>query len=154
MTRPTLITFLGGLGHTPAERLVADARRAAARDTIEAALSTGAYHNVIFPTDDFENIPDLPDLQIDLDAAPFHFGRRLADLIALTRIERVVYLGGGSVPLFGPDDFRDLAAQITDDTAITNNAFSSDLVAFPIREGVLEAIAPLERDNALARALE
>jgi hypothetical protein len=155
MPPPTLVVFLGGLGHAPVEQLVAAARRAATLDTIEAALSTGAYHNAILPTDDFEDTPDIPDLQIDPDRAPFHFGRRLADLIKLTRLERVVYLGGGSLPLLDAAALADIARRLArNDTAVTNNAFSSDLIAFPVTDAVLKTIPGVDRDNALARALE
>jgi CTP:molybdopterin cytidylyltransferase MocA len=152
--KPTLVIFLGNLGTSPVERMVGGARRAAAFDTIEAAISTRAFDHAILATDEPCD-QDLPaELELDVDDADFHFGRRLSDLIRRHDLEPVLYLGAGSVPLFGPEDFRDLAASLRDDTAITNNAFSSDLVAFLVREGVLKAIAPLDRDNALARALE
>jgi hypothetical protein len=154
MTRATLVVFLGNLGATPAEQLVASARRAATLDTIDAGLSTGAFERAILATDHTGDIAPVPNLELDLDEPPFHFGRRLVGLIQGHRPASVVYLGGGSVPLFTADDFRDLAGQLTDEIAVTNNAYSSDLMAFPVREHVLEAIAPLDRDNALARALE
>jgi len=152
--RPTLVVFLGGLGATPVEQMVAGACRAATLDTVEAALSSGAYGRAILTTDTPFDAADIPGLSVDVDDRDFHFGARLSDLTRLHDLETVVYLGCGSAPLFGANDFRDLAASLTDDIAITNNAFSSDLIAFPVRVGVLEAIAPLERDNALARALE
>jgi hypothetical protein len=152
--RPTLVIFLGGLGSTPIEQIVGAARRAATLDTIEAALSSGALNRVILATDTPFDVADIPELTVDVDDGKFHFGARLSELIRRYALESVLYLGGGSVPLFGPDDFRDLAASLTADVTLTNNGFSSDLVAFPIRDGVLEAIEPLERDNTLARALE
>ena len=154
MPRPTLVIFLGGLGTTPVEQAVAGARRASALDAIEAALSTAAFDRAILATDDAVRRRDIPGLAVDLDDAPFHFGTRLSTLISRHALQSVVYLGGGSAPLFHADDFRDLTATLTEATALTNNAFSSDLVAFPVREGVLEAIEALDRDNALARALE
>ena len=152
--KPTLIIFLGGLGSSPAEQTVADARRAAALDTIEATQSTDAYASAILPTDDFEDPPDIPGLHIDFDRAPFHFGRRLADLIQLLKLERVVYLGGGSLPLLDAPALADIAQRLMHDTAITNNAFSSDLIAFPVTDAVLQTIRATNRDNPLARALE
>ena len=153
-TRPTLVVFLGGLGTSPVEQAVADARRASALDTIEAALSTAAFDRAILATDEPFDAANIPGLNVDVDEGDFQVGDRLSDLIRRHALEAVVYVGGGSVPLFAPNDFRDLAQALTNDSAITNNAFSSDLVAFPVREGVLEAITPLDRDNALARALE
>jgi hypothetical protein len=154
MPTPTLVVFLGGLGGAPVEQIVGAARRAATADSIEAALSSGAFKRAILATDAPFDFAHIPGLTVDVDDGDFHFGARLSELIRLYAPESVLYLGGGSVPLFGPDEFRELAASITDDIAITNNAFSSDLVAFPVRDGVLEAIEPLDRDNALARALE
>jgi len=152
--RPTLILFLGGHGSTAVEHMVATARATSTLDTFEAALSTGAFDRALLATDAPLEADDIPNLTIDLDDAPFHFGARLSDLLERYALHSVVYLGGGSVPLFGPDDFRELASQLANDVAITNNAFSSDLVAFPVSGSVLEAIAPLDRDNALARVLE
>jgi hypothetical protein len=151
---PTLVVFLGNLGASGAEQLVASARRAATLDTIEAALSTGAFERAILATDDTGDIAPRPNLELDLDERPFHFGTRFAGLVQRHALDSVVYLGGGSVPLFTTDVFRDVAAQLTGEIAVTNNSYSSDLVAFPVGDGVLKAIVPLERDNALARALE
>jgi len=153
-SRPTLTIFLGGLDTTQVERVVAVARRASALDSIEAALSTAAFDRAILATNAPLPEAHIPGLTIHVDEGDFHFGSSLVALIEQHALNTAVYLGGGSVPLFGPDDFLGLAATLRDETAITNNAFSSDLVAFPVRAGVLEAIAPLERDNALARALE
>jgi hypothetical protein len=73
----------------------------------------------------------------------------------MTRLERVVYLGGGSLPLLDAEAFADIARGLAGgDVAVTNNAFSSDLIAFPITDAVLKTIPTVNRDNALARALE
>jgi hypothetical protein len=63
-------------------------------------------------------------------------------------------MGGGSVPLFGADEFADVASRLATGGAVTNNAFSSDLVAFPVSERTLAIIEGVERDNGLARALK
>jgi CTP:molybdopterin cytidylyltransferase MocA len=154
MPRPTLIIFLGNLGSSPAEQTVAAARRAATLDTIETALSTATFDRAILATDDATDVPNLSHLEVDLDDATFHFGPRLADLIERSDLDRVVYLGGGSLPLLDTPDLADIARCIDPNTAVTNNAFSSDLIAFPVTDAVLEAIRTTERDNALARALE
>jgi len=153
--KPTLVVFLGGLGATPVEQMVAGARRAASLDTTEAALSTGAFDRAILASDDAAGIPPIPDLEIDLDARPFRFGARLASLIERHALQSVVYLGGGSLPLFDPAAFAAIAQRLArGGTAITNNAFSSDLVAFSVNDALLETIRTTGRDNALARALE
>jgi hypothetical protein len=156
MPPPTLVIFLGGLGDTPVEQTVARARRAASLDTIEASLSTRAYARAILATDDRTALQSIPDLEIDLDDdGPFHFGARLASLIEKRGLERVVYLGGGSLPLFDAAGFDEIARKLKHPTtAITNNAFSSDLIAFRVTNAVLETIRAADRDNPLARALE
>jgi hypothetical protein len=152
--RPTLITFLGGLGTSPVEQTVAAARRAATLDTIEAALSTGAIERALVATDDPTDFPNVPHLEIDPDVGPFHFGDRLAALLVRRRIESVVYLGGGSLPLLDGAALAQVAASVDRDIAFTNNAFSSDLIAFPVTDAVHKTIPTVDRDNALARALE
>jgi hypothetical protein len=155
MPRPTVTVFLGGLGTTPVEQMVAGARRAATLDTIEAALSTGAYERALLATDDPITLPTIPNLEIDLDDGPFHFGARLSSLIERHQLSSVVYLGGGSVPLLDAAAFSEIARSLAlPKTAITNNAFSSDLVAFPVNDAVLETIRATQRDNPLARFLE
>ena len=153
---PTLVVFLGGLGDTTAERMVADARRAASFDTIEAALSTGVFDRAILATDDSSALTTISKLEIDLDDdGTFHFGSRLAGLIEKRALERVVYLGGGSLPLFDAAGVEEIARKLKHPTtAITNNAFSSDLIAFTVTNAVLETIRATGRDNPLARALE
>ena len=156
MTRPTLVVFLSGLSGSPVEETVAGARRAAALDSVEAALSSAAFDRAILAID--EPVPDaeIPGLVIDADDGPFHFGARLSSLINRYHLRSVVYVGGGSVPLIGPDDFAALVAKLEahPQGVITNNSFSSDLVAFPVAANALGAIQALDRDNSMARALE
>ena len=104
--------------------------------------------------------PDIPGVELDADAGPFHFGRRLAAVIRRHNHPHVVYLGGGSLPLLTPDNFAAIAKALDRGVAVTNNTYSSDLVAFPLRlwlrprpGAILAAIETLGRDNALARAL-
>jgi 2-phospho-L-lactate guanylyltransferase (CobY/MobA/RfbA family) len=146
---PTLIVFLGGFGSSEVERLVDSARTAASFDAIDAWGS-----NAIIVTDDPELRANTARVLIDHDTGDFHFGRRLAGVIQRHNIERAVYIGGGSVPLFGPNDFAGVAARVTDAVAVTNNLYSSDLIAFPVNDRVLATIESVGRDNSLARALK
>jgi hypothetical protein len=148
---PSLVVFLGGLGHSPLERTVAGARAAAALDSVEAALTAG-YAAAILATDGATELPPMPDgVTVDVDGGPFRFGERLADVVRRHRLERVVYLGGGSLPLLAVADFRHVAQLLAAGAVVTNNQFSSDLVAFPA--GTLGGIELPERDNRLARDL-
>lgn len=160
-TKPTLITFLGGLGDALAESIVGTARWAASLDTIETALSTGAFSGAILVTDVRVPPPDIPGVELDVDEGPYHFGRSLAAVIRSHDLSSVLYMGGGSLPLLATDAFPAIAETLSRGAAVSNNTYSSDLVAFPIStvaqgpspEHVLASIEPLARDNALARAL-
>ncbi len=151
--RPALVVFLGGLGGSPVEEIVGTARWAASLDSIEAALTTGAYSCAILVTDDHSLRADVPGVTVDCDGGTYHFGRRLAGVLLRHDVEAAVYMGGGSVPLFGPPDFATLAGGISDGGATTNNAFSSDVAAFPVGARTLAAVESCDRDNSLARAL-
>jgi hypothetical protein len=54
---------------------------------------------------------------------------------------------------FTAEDLAGLTQAAAAGLAVTNNLYSSDLVAFPVRGHALEVIETLGRDNALARAL-
>lgn len=152
--RPTLVVFLGGLGESSVEQVVGAARTTAALDSIEAALATRELAGAILATDDASLRVEMPNVTLDVDEGPFRFGHRLAGVIRRHRIESVVYMSGGSVPLFKEDDFAELTRALKrDGTAVTNNTFSSDLVAFPVDVGTAGSIVSLARDNGLARAL-
>jgi hypothetical protein len=151
--RSALVVFLGGLGDSPVEQMVAGACAAATLDTVRAALASGRFQGAVLVTDGRIDLPDRPaGVALDVDAGPFHFGCRLAETIGRHGLEQVVYIGGGSLPLLGADEFGRIAdALVEDGVAVTNNYFSSDMVAFPA--GALARIGPPDSDNRLARAL-
>lgn len=150
---PTLVLFLGGLGGSAVEDTVAAACRAAALDSIAAAQASGAFSQTVLVTDDPSSFTDLPDAVIlDADRVPFHFGRRLAGVIERHGLEAVVYQGGGSVPLLAAADYAGIARACEEGVLVTNNYFSSDLVAFRPASALCR-VEPPESDNALARAL-
>jgi hypothetical protein len=156
---PTLIVFLGGFGACGVEQLVDNARIAASLDAIEAfQKACGGLGEPAPPAFLITNDPtlkcEIPGVTIDCDAGDFHFGRRLAGVIRRHRVQSAIYLGGGSVPLFDAAGVADVALRLAGGIAVTNNLFSSDLVAFPASERTLAVIEGVERDNALARALK
>lgn len=156
---PTLIVFLGGFGASDVERLVDRARVAASFDAIEAFLEAcgglgGSPPPALLVTNDPALKCDIPGVTIDCDVGDFHFGRRLSGVIRRHRVESAMYVGGGSVPLFGPAEFADVASRLANDGAVTNNQYSSDIVAFPVTDRVLAVIEGVQRDNALARVLK
>jgi CTP:molybdopterin cytidylyltransferase MocA len=150
MRTPTLIVFLGGFGSSDAERLVDEARTAATLDAVDAWRSALPQAPAIVVTDAEDLRADQPNVVIDCDGRDFNFGRRLADVLRRHKIERAVYMGGGSMPLFTAEDF----ARVAGGGATTNNLFSSDLIAFDVDDDVLGVVETIERDNSLARALK
>lgn len=155
--RPALIIFHGGLGHGEAERLMADARAAAARNTARTALAAG-FEAVIVATDEPEAFPDhLPNLFVDPDdrhPQPFRFADRLRAIVAHYGLEKPAVMGSGSVPLLGLDEFQLIVEQLEqrDRRFVTNNFFSADLTAWTPGEAIFE-VGPFDRDNVLPRRL-
>ncbi len=147
---PALVIFYGGIGDSSVERAVDDARLAAALDAAEAALEGGAGRAIIV-TDEADLAIGLAGVEVNASDSPFHFGRRLTDLVRRHRLTSVIYTGAGSVPLFTADGFRGVVSGLARGVIVTNNRFSSDLVAFPADGAALAAAEAVERDNALAR---
>lgn len=82
------------------------------------------------------------------------FGERLVDVIRERRLERLVVLGAGSVPLLRVSDARRLvaAAAQAGRAALTNNRYSSDVCAISDASALVD-LPPLPTDNALPRWL-
>jgi hypothetical protein len=165
----TLIIMAGGGGETPVEQAVAGACRAAARDTIERALAAGVASRILVVTDHAEWAETLAYLPVEIDlepppapppvsrerareeAAPFHFGRRLAGVIERHGIRRAFYLGGGSAPLMDGHALRAVADTVRHDDRliVTNNIYSSDWAAFAPAEVAVQHANDLRSDNSL-----
>ena len=69
-------------------------------------------------------------------------------------LRSVIYLGGGSVPLLGEAEFAEIVSRLLVSTAVTNNRFSSDLIAWNPDAAGLNVVENVSRDNSLARALQ
>ncbi len=158
-TDPWLVLFCGGMGGTPAEEMLAGALRECALDTLEDALSTGAYGGAIVvadrPSADYLG-PLLPAgvrLDVDQPGEEFHLGRRLAEVVTRYHLERPVYVGSG-LPLVRADELAAVASTlaISDFTVVSNNYFSADLVGF-VPGGVVEDIELPNNDRILPRLL-
>lgn len=153
MEHPVLLLFLGGMGGSPVEEMVAGTQRAVAQDIRERARASKAFEQIILATDD-KGIEVSPGEVVDYDPQPFHFGKRLYQLIEKYRLNRPFYLGGGSAPLLSAQQLGAMARQLSTstNTVITNNFYSSDLVAFTPGEAIEKVALPV-RDNPLARLL-
>jgi len=134
--------------------MVAAARRAAALDSLERALSTGAFASAILVADSRKGLADLPSgVIVDVDAGAFHFGRRLAWIVDRYGLEKPLYFSGG-LPLLSAQEFVGIAQELErgDGLVITNNLYSADLVAFSPGEALKKVRLP-DSDNPLARLL-
>jgi hypothetical protein len=151
---PALIVFLGGFGSSDAETLVDDARLMATLDAVNAWSACVPAGRAIIVTEMPIALELKGNVTVDQDAGEYHFGQRLAGVLRKYELESAVYIGAGSVPLFGAADFAEIASQIGEHVGVTNNFYSSDMAAFPVNDAVIAVIEPLGRDNSLARALK
>lgn len=153
--RPVLIVFLGGMGGSPIEELLGQALGEAALDLLEEALGTNAFAGALLVSDSDALAGRLPPgAVLDRDVGPFHFGRRLAALVAERGIQRPVYVGAGGVPLLRGSDLAAVARHLeeAEGVVIANNYFSADLVALTPGDA-LGRIDPPAADNLLPRLL-
>jgi hypothetical protein len=149
---PVLVSFVGGAGGSPVEEMTAAGRRAAALDTLERALATGAFAYAVLVADAAEGLEALPaGVRLDVDAGPFHFGRRLAGVVERLGLRSVVYFSGGSVPLLPAQEFVGIAQELGRGAGkvVANNYYSADLVAFSPADALRRIDLPLI-DNPLA----
>lgn len=151
---PLLIMTGTSEGSEP-ERMVSLARQAATLDLVERALSVPRLRPVVVATNSADLARRLAvyPIHVDLDPAdePFHFGRRLAELIARYGMERCFYMGGGAGPLLPAASLAAITEELlaADRLLITNNFYSSDLVAFGPTAVLHDHPLP-ENDNELA----
>jgi len=137
------------------EEMTAAARRAAALDTLERALSTGAFAYAVLVADSADGLEELPSgVRLDVDPGPFHFGRRLANVIERLGLRSLVYFSGGSVPLLAAQEFAGIAQELGrgEGQVVANNYYSADLVAFSPANALRRIDLPAI-DNPLARLL-
>lgn len=153
-TLPLLIMTGSGEESEP-ERMVSLARQAVTLDLVDRALTVPILRPVVVSTNSpalAERLAGLP-VQVELDppGEPFHFGRRLGEIIARYGMERCFYLGGGAGPLLPVSEMEAVADAIlaADRLLITNNFYSSDFVAFG-PTSVLWNYPPPDNDNELA----
>ncbi len=152
----TLILLVGGWGRSGVERALDRAHRAAARDLLELLLRTGLVSRAVVATDDADwgdTLDDLP-VEVDLDrpAAPFHFGRRLAELIERHNAQCVLYSGGASAPLMDLDRWCTVMDRLMEQErlVLANNLHSCDWVGFTPAREVAPLIAREASENAIA----
>jgi len=148
-----VIIFEGGLDP---RTLLAEVRRWTTLDTAEKFLGRPGVDTVILATDQ----PDLAREAEALGAAvhrtgpEFHFGQTLQSLVSEQALRRVVFLGGGSVPLLRTDE-ADLLLEWVGRGGrrfVANNPQSPDIIGLGSAEAVA-SLASLRTDNATLFAL-
>ncbi len=156
--RATYGTDLDGRGKGPM-RAVRKAQQAAARDLLETLTRIPGIDRAVVATDDAAwgaSLRDLP-VEVDIDGPeePFHFGRRLAALIARYGAERVLYTGGGSAPLLREEQWREVVDEIgrAKRLVVSNNLHSCDWAAVVPAQEARSLIAQQTSDNGIAWAL-
>jgi hypothetical protein len=153
-TLPLLIMTGVSEGSEP-ERMVSQTRQAVTLDLVERALTVPSLGPLVVATNSPSLARRLSDLPILVDVDPpgeaFHFGRRLVGIIDRYGLERCFYIGGGAGPLLSASELATIAEGMlsADRLLITNNFYSSDLVAFG-PASVLRDYAPPDNDNELA----
>ena len=152
-----MILMVGGGGRGSAvERTLRQARQAAARDLIDQAARIPALSPLIVLSDEPEWLATLEGLPVQREIGspgePFHFGRTLTGLLTRYRLERCLYLGGGSAPLLDDVTLAQVVEKVQADAPllITNNLHSTDWAAFAPADALSPLVPWLERDNALA----
>lgn len=148
---PAVVLFHGRLGASAGERLVEAARRAAALDVLDRLAATGRFGRRVVVTDDPLLAAALAgsDALVEPSGPAFHFGRRLAALVADHHLERVLYVGAGAGALNGAEEWTALADLLAaGPVCCANNFLSADYVAFA-PAAALAQIEPPATDNDL-----
>jgi hypothetical protein len=160
------VVFQGGgsTSGTPLQTLVTKGQAAATLDLIERAAGVGAFFQIVLVTEDSELMVAAMDEAERREGTPvaalrgswppnepFHFGQALSHVCKDLNIERLVYIGGGAMPLGSESDLRDLALAVsgTGECVVANNLYSADMVAF-YPASALDRIALPTTDNDLA----
>jgi len=155
----TAILMLPPSGPSAVEQSLGAALRSAALDAVEMLRRIPAIDRIIIAAPDTERArtPALNDVLWEVDPpGEFHFGERLASIVRRHDLDRVLYLGAGSMPLMNESDVAaavDRVAATDSALAVTNNFHSADWVALSHSGGIEDISHRLERDNMLAWVL-
>ena len=131
------LVLMTGIGaESEPERMIGGALCASTLDTIEKAIAAENIGPIIVSTNSEDLISSLSDwpvlIEKDRTDERFHFGFRLREIINDRRLDKVIYMGGGSGVLLPVADIRQMAVEILreEQLLITNNFYSTDFCAF------------------------
>jgi hypothetical protein len=153
-TLPLLIMTGVSQGSEP-ERMVSLARQAVTLDLVERALAVPELRPVVVSTNSAALAQQLAGapvhVELDPPGEPFHFGHRLAELIARWEMARCFYMGGGAGPLLQTPVLAEVVQAVlaAERLVLTNNFYSSDFVAFSPTSALAGQPLP-DNDNELA----
>ncbi|MBI2914875.1 MAG: hypothetical protein HYY08_03005 [Firmicutes bacterium] len=157
----TLIIFEGSPGSAAPEAFLGRVRKAVALDNACKALLAPGIARVIVCTDSAALVSEAGSLGPRVLVEPgsvggaFHFGRRLLQLVRKHELSQVFCMGGGTSPLATSSELSRVASFLdsSDTLVLTNNIYSSDLVALK-PASILEGLELPESDNSLPSELE
>src|SRR6185503_7050699 len=116
MKRLVVVILLGAEGPSAGERWVAGCRLAAARDAVEMAQRLPGLERIVVATSEISAASHAAGLPVEWDFDPpgetFHFGRRLAGLMARFPAEVYAYLGAGSLPLLPLETLAEAVGEV------------------------------------------
>ncbi len=158
MTKVTLLVMTGICHGSAVEEMVAGARQAITKDTIERAQSVPIISQIVLSTNS-EPLAQWAATKgvvaaLDPPERPFHFGQHLRALAHQYNVERLFYMGGGSGALLQIDAMARIAEKLcsADRVLITNNFYSTDFAAFA-PASTLDAVEVPALDNDLGWTL-
>jgi hypothetical protein len=154
--RVDVVVFAGPAGPSVYERLMGRGLAALAGDLVETALACPLVGRVVVATGSAEVATALGGVEgvvvePDAEGTPFHFGRRLLEVVERHGIRRPLYFGAGSAPLMGPGSFEALCRRLlgAERTVIANNLLSADFFGFSPPEALRRVALPPGEDNNL-----
>ncbi len=155
-----LIVFASGAAPAhPLLRQMHAVRQACAHDLLERAIETRSFDPIVIATGDralADSLDSLPvTIDLDGDDGPFHFGRRLAELIDRFHLTRLLYMGAASAPLLRVADLAQIVEILQQQAraVIANNINSTDWAAITPATIVRDWINRLPNDNSLGWVL-
>jgi hypothetical protein len=147
-------------GSSPAERWLAEGRRAAAVDMLHklSSLNTvGAIYLLVAERADMEALRFSGGIPLDNPEGQFVFGSELTQWIEEGGFRHIAYFGGASAPLMTIDQLQevfDLVLTAERPTAVVNNYHSSDWIVLNHAGSIVSLAEQLQTDNALGWILD
>lgn len=163
----TAVIMLGSGGTSKFEALVQSSRRQTAIATAQILATLDQIEKIVVampaserPT--WEANPNVAQVSgslqydFDLPGVQFHFGNRIAEIVRRLNLERVLYIGAGSMPLLSHNKINDIVGELSrasERWAITNNYHSSDWLGMTDASVLSKTANRLPRDNMLGWVL-